>query len=103
MAARALLVVTSVLVVAATLAAYAARAVFDSEQFSDRATAALQDPSVRQEIAVRVTDELVLPAQPDLLAARPIIVSTVSGVVGGDAFAAVFRRGVRDVHRAVFA
>ena len=31
-----------------------------------------------------------------------MVVSAVSGVVGGDAFAGLFRRGVRDVHRAVF-
>lgn len=100
--ARALLVVTSVLLLAATLAAYVGRVLLSSEQFADRATAALQDPSVRQVVADRVADELVLPAKSDLLAARPIIVSTVSGAVGGDAFASLFRRGVRDMHRAVF-
>jgi hypothetical protein len=100
--ARALLVATSVLLIAATLAAYVGRVLFDSDQFADRATSALQDTSVREVIADRVTDELVLPAKPDLLAARPIIAATVSGVVGGDPFASLFRRGVRDVHRAVF-
>lgn len=97
--ARALLVVTSVLLLAATLAAYVGRVLLSSEQFADRATAALQDPSVRQVVADRVADELVLPAKSDLLAAR---LSTVSGAVGGDAFASLFRRGVRDMHRAVF-
>jgi uncharacterized membrane protein HdeD (DUF308 family) len=100
--ARALLVATSALLVAATLAAYAGHVLFGSEQFADRATAALRDTSVREAIAERVTDELLLPAKPDLLAARPIVVSAVSGVVGGDAFASLFRRGVLDVHRAVF-
>lgn len=97
-----MLVATSVLLIAATLAAYVGRVLFNSEQFADRATAALQDTSVRQVIGDRVTDELLLPAKPDLLAARPLVASTVSGVVGGDAFASLFRRGVRDVHRAVF-
>jgi MFS family permease len=100
--ARVLLVLTCVLLIATTVAAYAGRALFDSDQFTDRATAALQDPSVRELVADRVTDELVLPTQPDLLAARPVIVSAVSGVVGGNAFAGLFRRAVRDVHRAVF-
>ena len=98
---RALLVATSVLLVAATISAYAARALFDSERFVNRATAALQDPSVREVIADRVTDDLVL-RQPDLLAARPIVASAVSGIVGGNAFASLFRRSVRDLHRAVF-
>ena len=99
---RVLVVATSVLLVAAALTSYAWRAVFDSDRFVDRATAALQDPSVRQVIADRVTDELVLRERPDLLTVRPIIASAVSGIVGGDAFAGLFRRGVRDAHRALF-
>ena len=44
----------------------------------------------------------MLRQEPDLLAARPLVASAVAGVIGGDAFASLFRRGVRDVHRAVF-
>ena len=44
---RVLVVATSVLLVAAALTSYAWRALFDSDRFVDRATAALQDPSVR--------------------------------------------------------
>jgi hypothetical protein len=101
--ARALLVAVSILLAAATLTAYVSRALFDSDRFVDRSTAALQDPNVRQLIAARITDELVLREQPDLLAARPIVASAVSGIVGGDAFASLFRRAAGDVHRAVFA
>ena len=101
-AAHALVVLAAVLAVATTASAYAWRALFDSERFANRAAAALQEPSVRQAIADRVTDELVLVRRPDLLAGRPIIASAVSGVVGGDVFAALFRRAARDVHRAVF-
>ncbi len=92
--------ITSVLLIAATLTAYAWRVAFDSGQFSRRATSALQDPTVREAIANRVTDELVR-RHPDLLAARPALESAVSGVVGGDAFGSLFRSGVGDVHRAV--
>ena len=56
---------------------------------------------MRELIAERVTDELVR-REPDALAVRPAVVSAVSGVVGGDAFASLFRSGVRDVHGAVF-
>jgi hypothetical protein len=101
-AARALLVLAALLLAATIASAYAWRVVFDSEQFADRATAALQDPSVRQAIADRVTDGLVLERQPDLVAGRPLIAATVAQIVGGDAFAGLFRRGVADVHRAVF-
>src|SRR5262245_28749916 len=94
-------VITSLLLITATISAYAWRSVYDSGQFSARATAALQDSAVRTAIATRATDELVR-RQPDLLAVRPALVSIVSGIVGSDAFAALFRTGVRDVHATVF-
>lgn len=44
----------------------------------------------------------MLKNQSDLIAARPVIQSIVSSIVGGRAFTNAFRKGVRDVHRAVF-
>ena len=100
-ATRALVVLASVLLVAATLAGYARLALFDSEQFADRAAATLADPSVRTLIGERVTDEIILRNEADLLAVRPLIASAVSGIVGGSAFRSLFRRGVLDAHRAI--
>ena len=98
---RVLPVITAVLLVAATLGAYGWRVLFGSERFAARATAALQEPSVRGAVAERVTDELVR-RNPDLLAARPVVVAAISGAVGSDAFASLFRRGARDLHGGVF-
>src|ERR671930_151283 len=78
-AARALVVLASVAMVLAIVAGYARRAVVDSDQFSNRATVALSDPSVRTLIADKITDEVVLKNESDLLAARPIIQSVASG------------------------
>jgi hypothetical protein len=100
--ATALVVLTAVLLTAATVAGYARRAFFDSDQFADRAAATLSDPSVRTLVGERVTDDVVLSHQEDLLAARPIIASTISSVVGGGAFRSLFRRAALDAHRAVF-
>ena len=50
----------------------------------------------------RVTDEVVLERQADLLAARPLIEQRDAAVVGGRAFTGLFRAGVRDLHRASF-
>src|SRR5689334_2011931 len=100
--ATVLVVLTSVLLAAATVAGYARRALFNSDQFADRATATLQDPSVRTLIGDRVTDRVVLANRVDLLAARPIISSAISGIVGGGAFRSLFHRAALDVHRAVF-
>jgi hypothetical protein len=97
-----LVVVASVAILLALVVGYVRRAAVDSDQFANRATAALRDDSVRSLVADHVTDELVLKHQSDLLAARPIIQSVVSSVVGSQAFTGVFRAGVRDVHRAVF-
>jgi hypothetical protein len=102
LAVGALTVLAAVALVLALVAGYARRAVVDSDQFANRATAALSDESVRTLIAQRVTDQLVLEKQSDLLAARPLIQSVVASVVGGRAFTGAFRAGVRDVHRAVF-
>ena len=100
--ARALACAASLLLVLALVAGYARRAAFDSEQFSNRATAALQDDSVRALLAQRITDDVVLERQADLIAARPIIESVASVVVGSSAFTGLFRSAVRDVHRSVF-
>ncbi len=101
-AATALTVVASILLVGAALAGYAQRALLDSGQFADRATAALRDPAVRDLVGERVTDGLVLKNEPDLQSARPLIVSSVSGIVGGSAFSSLFHRAAADAHRAVF-
>ena len=78
------------------------RAVAGSDQFANRATAALQSDAVRSLVAQRVTDDIVLERQADLLAARPLIESVTAAVVGGRAFTGLFRSGVRDLHRALF-
>ena len=84
----------------ALVAGYARHAVVDSDQFANRASAALEAPAVRELISARVADE-VLAEEPDLIAVRPLIESVAGGVVGGGAFTGVFRSAVRDVHRAL--
>ena len=100
--ATALVVLASVLLVGASVAGYARLAFFNSGQFADRASAALAQPAVRTAIGERVTDEIVLRNDADLIAARPLIASTVSGIVGGGAFRTLFRGAVLDAHRAIF-
>ena len=95
---RVLVVLAAIFMALALVAAYARRTIVDSDQFANRATAALRDESVRTVIAERVTDEVVLKRQADLLAARPLIESAMSGIVGGGAFSGLFRTAVRDVH-----
>jgi hypothetical protein len=102
LAAPALVVLASLAILLALVAAYARQAAVDSDQFANRATAALRDDSVRALVAQKVTDEVVLKNQADLIAARPLIESVASEIVGGRAFTGLFRRAVRDVHSALF-
>jgi hypothetical protein len=97
-----LTVIAGLALVAALAASYVRRVAVDSDQFADRATVALQAPSVRSLVAEKLTDDLVLRHADDLLAARPLIESVVSSAVGSQAFGSLFRAGVGDLHRAVF-
>ncbi|MGH2952735.1 MAG: hypothetical protein ACRDK9_01780 [Solirubrobacterales bacterium] len=98
----ALAVLAALALLGALVADYASRSLFDADGFADRATAALEDEALQTEVAGRVTDDLVLSAEADLIGARPLIEGAVSDVVGGGAFQSLFRAGVSDLHRAVF-
>jgi hypothetical protein len=81
---------------------YASRALFDSDNFANRAAVALEDEAVDAEVAQRVTDDLILESERNLIGARPVIEQVVSGVVGTGAFQSLFRSAVGDVHRSIF-
>jgi hypothetical protein len=99
---RLLVVLAAVLLLGATVTAYLDRTLFDSDRFADHAAAAVRDDRVRTAVADKVTDDLVLRTEPDLVAARPLIAAAVSGVVAGEAFTRLFAAAVRDAHRATF-
>ena len=99
---RALIVLAAVTLVLALVAGYVRRAAVNSDQFANRATAALRDDSVRSLIAERITDDVVLERERDLIAARPVIQSVASSIIASRAFTSLFRSAVRDVHSAVF-
>jgi MFS family permease len=100
---RVLVVVACGVMLLALVVGYVRHTVVNSDQFANRASAALGDESVRTLIAERITDQVVLARESDLLAARPIIESVASDIVGSRAFTGLFRKAVRDLHRAVFA
>ena len=100
--AGALTVLAAAALIVALAAAYVRQVAVNGNQFADRATAALQSPAVRSLVARKVTDDLVLRHEGNLLAARPLIEAVVSAAVGDRAFANLFGAGVRDLHRAVF-
>lgn len=101
-AGAALGVIGVITLLLALIAGYAQRALFDSDQFAARATATLSNDAVQEQLAVAVTDDVVLRANADLVAARPLIEGIARQIVGGAAFRGLFRASVADVHRSVF-
>ncbi|MGH7673750.1 MAG: hypothetical protein ACREMV_00645, partial [Gemmatimonadales bacterium] len=78
-----------------------ARGVLDPGQFAGRLASSLGDERVARFVADGLTD-VVVQQKPDLIAVRPVILSTMTGIVGSDPFRGVVRTGARTVHRAIF-
>jgi hypothetical protein len=89
-----------ILLFGAGFALATARGVLDPGQFAGRLSASLEDERVARYVADRLTDAVVQ-QQPDLIAVRPLILSTVTGIVRSDAFRGVVRTAARTTHRAV--
>jgi hypothetical protein len=97
-----LAILAAVALLGALVTDYASRAFFDSNNFANRAAVALQDDAVRAEIGERVTDDLILNAERNLIGARPVIEEVVAGVLNTGAFQSLLRVAVSDVHRSIF-
>ncbi len=78
-----------------------ARGLLDPDQFSSRLAASLEDEGVARYVADRLADAVVA-QKPDLVAVRPILLSTLTGILRSDAFRGVLRTAVRSSHRAIF-
>ncbi|HWE22364.1 MAG TPA: hypothetical protein VG496_00365, partial [Myxococcales bacterium] len=78
-----------------------ARGLLDPGQFSGRLAASLEDERVARYVADKLTDAVVA-QKPDLIAVRPILVSTVTGLLRSDTFRGVLRTAARSGHRAIF-
>jgi hypothetical protein len=92
--------IAGVLLILGVVATYLGRSVLDADTFADRATASLENEAVREEISTTITDKLVIGADPDLVAARPLINAAVGELIGGSAFRKLLRAALSDVYRA---
>ena len=100
--AWAVLLITGVMaLMVGGLALYARHAVLDQQAFAARATGALHQDEVVDEIATRITGR-ELEANPDLDVRRPVIEAAVGDVVGGPRFPEEFRAGALALHSALF-
>jgi hypothetical protein len=96
-----LAVLAAVAVLGSVVVGYTTRALFDPDEFADRAVAALEDDAVAGELGRRATNDVVA-NEPDLVAIRPVIEDVITGVISSKTFRDLFRAGVADVHRTLF-
>ncbi len=94
-------VVGAVLLAAGMIHLYAGEVLFDARAFGARAALSLGDPRVSGFVAEQIADQ-VIARDRDLLAFRPVLVSTADAIVGSRAFRAGFRRAAQTTHAAVF-
>lgn len=99
--ASAIVAMAVLLAVLALGLSYLGRAVLQPGPFADRAVATLRDPAVQDDVADRLTAAVTRLGGGDLLAVRPAIRLAAGAIVGGRAFAALFRRAVLAAHAAV--
>lgn len=100
-ASKATIVLGAACLVLGALSSVIERSFFDARGFGERTAAGLSDPGVAAFAAHRVTDAIVK-TSPDLVAVRPLILATVSGLASSGPFRALVARGVRESHKAVF-
>ena len=100
-AAPALRVVGAILLAAGLAHLYADQVIFDAKAFSARAADSLGDPRVSGFVAEQIADQVIAQDR-DLMAFRPMLVSTAGAIVGSEPFRAGFRRAAQGAHAAVF-
>ena len=98
----ALVAIAGVAATVAILAGWAERTVFQSQEFADRATAALDSPAVRTALAEELADRLVEAGVGSLSSFRSVLVPLLEDVEQTPAFHQLFRAALVEVHSAVF-
>ena len=97
----ALVVLTALLLAVTAIAGYTRTALVDEQEFSARATSALENADVREVVADRVVGGLTRNVVPDALVVRPLVVSAVAALVNTRPFRRVFARALSARHRAL--
>jgi hypothetical protein len=99
---RALLVAASIALFLGGITLYARAAILDAREFSDRATATLEDERVRTVVSDRIVDEVIEQGSAELIQARPLLESAVAAALDTGAFQSIFRRAAQNVHKLLF-
>jgi hypothetical protein len=97
--ARVLVVIGALALVSGAVFAWASPTLFDSDKFAARARQALDDsPALRRVVARTLVIHVVEAQKADLIAFRPLLITTAETLVGTDAFGDVFELAARHAH-----
>src|SRR5512132_1805139 len=96
-----LLVVAGVMFPVLVLANWADSTLYDSDTFSERAVEPLNSEAVREELARRLTAQLVEAGNQQATSFRPAFELALEGVIDTDTFKSIFRNAVRRTHEAI--
>lgn len=97
-----LIVLASISALVGGVVLYAREEIVSTPAFVDRAADALAQPHVQGVVSREVTVQLLEPALPDVVAARPVIQTAVKLAIGTPAFQSVFRLAAVHAHRLLF-
>jgi hypothetical protein len=86
---------------AGTISFIAARSLFDSRVFGQRAERSLADPGVATYVSTLVADSIIK-SRPDLIAIRPVLEASARGLVSARAFQVLVGAAARRAHEAAF-
>jgi hypothetical protein len=96
-----LLVLGGLAVLVGIVCLFLRQEVLDPEAFAGRAASSLDDASVRDYIAERLTQDVVEGADSRVLAARPLIEGAIAGVVGSSVFRPIVRGAAAQLYGAL--
>jgi len=96
-----LLVTGAILMFVAGLLVVTSRNILNSTRFGANVAASLGDDRVAAYVAEQVTDAIIA-QKPDMLAIRPILLSSVRSIVVSEPFRAAVRTSARSAHRFFF-
>ncbi len=97
-----LVLLGSLTILAGGIALYARQEILNSGSFADRAVDALHQPDLQRVIARELAVQVIEPNAPDVIAARPVVVSTLRLLVGSGVFAPVIRAAAEQGHHLLF-
>src|SRR6478672_10020027 len=100
-ASKVCLVLAVVLLPIGLIANWATATLYDSSSFSNRAVDLLDDPTVRKELAARLTEQLARSGNRQAVDFRPAFQVAVEAVVDTDTFHSIFRTAVFQVHKSL--